>query len=214
MIPGDILSAFPHRQFHTLPGLLVSWAALPNSYPNACMPMQGGSLITLRVLALCILKLSKFSAQGCRLNLRRAALHDLIAAIQLSLNHGLLCFLLEYVLRILSSAIEIQLFEKYVILSSSVLFASGFNFKIHEFLNSSHFALLRFHRRILSSSSGPEFSKMIEKWSLPQVSSWISNCNPEILMHLQKLSLLPSKFPSLGVNKYMIYYHIKVDYFY
>ena len=44
MIPGDLLSVFPHRQFHTLPGLLDSWAALPNSYPNACMPMQGGSL--------------------------------------------------------------------------------------------------------------------------------------------------------------------------
>ena len=44
MIPGDLISAFPHRQFHTLPGLLDSWAALPNSNPNACMPMQGGSL--------------------------------------------------------------------------------------------------------------------------------------------------------------------------
>ena len=44
MIPGELLSAFPHRQFHTLPGLLDSWAALPNSNPNACMPMQGGSL--------------------------------------------------------------------------------------------------------------------------------------------------------------------------
>ena len=44
MIPGDLLSAFPHRQFHTLPGLLDSWAALPNSNPNACVPMQGGGL--------------------------------------------------------------------------------------------------------------------------------------------------------------------------
>ena len=44
MIPGDLLGAFPYRQFHTLPGLLDSWAALPNSYPNACMPMQGGNL--------------------------------------------------------------------------------------------------------------------------------------------------------------------------
>ena len=44
MIPGDFLSAFPHRQFHTLPSLLDSWAALPNSNPNACVPMQGGSL--------------------------------------------------------------------------------------------------------------------------------------------------------------------------
>ena len=44
MIPRDLLSAFPHRQFHTLPGLLDSWAALPNSNPNACVPMQGGSL--------------------------------------------------------------------------------------------------------------------------------------------------------------------------
>ena len=42
MIPGDLLSAFPHRQFHTLPGLF--WAALPNSNPNTCVPMQGGSL--------------------------------------------------------------------------------------------------------------------------------------------------------------------------
>ena len=44
MIPGDLLSAFPHRQFHTLPGLIDSWAALPNSYPNAFRAMQGGSL--------------------------------------------------------------------------------------------------------------------------------------------------------------------------
>ena len=44
MIQGDLLSAFPHRQFYTLPGLLDSWAALPNSKPNACMPMQRGSL--------------------------------------------------------------------------------------------------------------------------------------------------------------------------
>ena len=44
MIPGDLLSAFPHRQFHTLPGLLDSWAALPNSYPDALRAMQGGSL--------------------------------------------------------------------------------------------------------------------------------------------------------------------------
>ena len=44
MIPGDLLSAFPHRQFHTLPGLLDSWAGLPNSYRNALRAMQGGSL--------------------------------------------------------------------------------------------------------------------------------------------------------------------------
>ena len=44
MIPGDLLSAFPHRQFHTQPNLLDSWAALPNSYPIACMPKQGGNL--------------------------------------------------------------------------------------------------------------------------------------------------------------------------
>ena len=44
MIPGDLLSAFPHRQFHTLPGLLDSWAALPKSNPNALRAIQGGSL--------------------------------------------------------------------------------------------------------------------------------------------------------------------------
>ena len=44
MIPGDLLSAYTHRQFHTLSGLLHSRAALPNSYPNALRAMQGGSL--------------------------------------------------------------------------------------------------------------------------------------------------------------------------
>ena len=44
MIPGDLLSAFPHRHFHTLPSLLDSQAALPNFYPNALSAMQGGSL--------------------------------------------------------------------------------------------------------------------------------------------------------------------------
>ena len=44
LIPGDLLSAFPHRQFHTLPGLLDSRAALSNSYPNALRAIQGGSL--------------------------------------------------------------------------------------------------------------------------------------------------------------------------
>ena len=44
MIPGELLSAFPHRQFHTLLGLLDSWAPMPNSYPNALRAMQGNSL--------------------------------------------------------------------------------------------------------------------------------------------------------------------------
>ena len=44
MIPGDLLNGCPHRQFHTLPGLLDSRAALVYSYPNALRAMQGGSL--------------------------------------------------------------------------------------------------------------------------------------------------------------------------
>ena len=44
MIPGYFLSAFLHRQFHTLTDLLDSLAALPNSYPDALCAMQGGSL--------------------------------------------------------------------------------------------------------------------------------------------------------------------------
>ena len=44
MIPGDLLSACPNRQFHTLPGLLDSPVALSNSNPNALRAMQGGSL--------------------------------------------------------------------------------------------------------------------------------------------------------------------------
>ena len=37
-------SSCPQRQLHTLPGLLDSRAALSNSYPNAYVPMPGGSL--------------------------------------------------------------------------------------------------------------------------------------------------------------------------
>ena len=44
LIWGDILSAWPQWQFHTLPGLLDSRAALSNSYPNAMRAKQGGSL--------------------------------------------------------------------------------------------------------------------------------------------------------------------------
>ena len=36
-VERDLSSACPHRQFHTLPGLLDSRAALSNSYPNACV---------------------------------------------------------------------------------------------------------------------------------------------------------------------------------
>ena len=43
LIRGDLLSACPHRQFFTLPGLLDGWAALLNSYPNALLAMWGGS---------------------------------------------------------------------------------------------------------------------------------------------------------------------------
>ena len=39
-----MMHAYIFILFHTLPSLLDSWAALPNSNPNACMPMQGGSL--------------------------------------------------------------------------------------------------------------------------------------------------------------------------
>ena len=33
LIPRNLLSGCHHRQFHTLPSLLDSWAALSNSYP-------------------------------------------------------------------------------------------------------------------------------------------------------------------------------------
>ena len=41
LIPGDLLSSCSHREFHTLPDLLHSWDALPNSYPHTCMPSRG-----------------------------------------------------------------------------------------------------------------------------------------------------------------------------
>ena len=44
LVPRDLISAGPHRQFHTLPGPLDSRAALPNFYPKALCAMLGGSL--------------------------------------------------------------------------------------------------------------------------------------------------------------------------
>ena len=53
MIPGDLLSAFPHRQFHTLPGILDSWAALPNSYPtHACLCREAVCTIFMMVFGM------------------------------------------------------------------------------------------------------------------------------------------------------------------
>ena len=37
LIPGNILSACPHIQFHKLAGLIDSRPALSNSYHNACV---------------------------------------------------------------------------------------------------------------------------------------------------------------------------------
>ena len=52
----------------------------------------------------------EFLKLGCRLNFRRAALRDVIAVLQSSLNHDLFCFLLD-VLGILSSAIDIKVWK-------------------------------------------------------------------------------------------------------
>ena len=41
LISGDLYSACPQRQFHTLTGLLQSQAALSNFYPYACVPSMG-----------------------------------------------------------------------------------------------------------------------------------------------------------------------------
>ena len=65
IIPGYLFSACPHRQFHTLPGLLDSRVALSNSYTlTHCVPWEavcpicimvfgmtrpGGELMTYRV---------------------------------------------------------------------------------------------------------------------------------------------------------------------
>ena len=40
LIPGDLYSTWPNKQFHTLAGLLDSRVAQPNSYPNNCVPSK------------------------------------------------------------------------------------------------------------------------------------------------------------------------------
>ena len=44
LIPGDLLSAYPQRQFNTLPGLLDSRTALSNYTQYRMRAMQRGSL--------------------------------------------------------------------------------------------------------------------------------------------------------------------------
>ena len=83
MIPGDLLSACPHRQSHTLPGLLDSWAALPNSYPNALRAMQGGSLyLFMMVFGMTRLRgeLTTYHARGGH------AFHDIMLTLTTSEN--------------------------------------------------------------------------------------------------------------------------------
>ena len=77
LIPGDLLSACSHRQFHTLLDLLDSWAALPNSNPNALHAMltrpgrepttygvRGGHANHLANLTLCITPYIVYNARA------------------------------------------------------------------------------------------------------------------------------------------------------
>ena len=57
MIPGILLSACPHRQLHTLPGLLDSWAALSNSF--LCAPSRE-AVCTIFMLSL------RMTQPGCK----------------------------------------------------------------------------------------------------------------------------------------------------
>ena len=50
LISGDLLSAYPHRQFLTLPGILDSRSALSNSYPNANVPSREAVCIIFMIL--------------------------------------------------------------------------------------------------------------------------------------------------------------------
>ena len=45
LIPGDLLSACPHRQLDILPGLSDSRAALSNSYPNSMRAYAGRQFV-------------------------------------------------------------------------------------------------------------------------------------------------------------------------
>ena len=53
LTPGDILSACPHKLFHTLLGLLDSRVALSNSNPYTCMPSKEGAICTIFMIVFC-----------------------------------------------------------------------------------------------------------------------------------------------------------------
>ena len=58
LVPGYFYSACPHRQFYTLPGLLVSQAALSNSYLITCVPCREA------VCTICMMVFG-MTRQGC-----------------------------------------------------------------------------------------------------------------------------------------------------
>ena len=69
--------------------------------------------MTLRAIALLILKVVRFSAVGCLLNLRSAFFRSFIAFSQSASNHGLTtCFGVAEDLGTVSSAIEIKVSVK------------------------------------------------------------------------------------------------------
>ena len=53
LIPGDLLSACPHRQFYTLPCLSDSRDALSNFDPNTCVPSRE-AVFTNYIMVFCM----------------------------------------------------------------------------------------------------------------------------------------------------------------
>ena len=99
------------------------------------------SLMTLRDIALLILKVVRFSAVGCLLNLRSAFFLSFIAFSQSASNHGLtMCFGAAEDLGTVSSAIEIKVSVK-LAMASGLLWMSAVSLQrssstLHETSNS------------------------------------------------------------------------------
>ena len=119
--------------------------------------------------ALSSLKEFRLLVKGSFLNLRRAAFRSLMAILHSLLNQGVWHLFVGEVFDIVSFGIIINISMKCFI--RTLLFGSWTSLLLHKVLNCGQSALFVFQQGDLSLI-GCMISSIMEKWSLPQGSSW------------------------------------------
>ena len=129
------------------------------------------SLMTLWATALLFLKVVRFSAVGCLLNLRCTFFQSFIAFSQSASNHGLkTCFGVAEDLGMVSSAIEIKVSVK-LAMASGLLWMSAVSLSSQRVRKECQSAFFSLQPGSLPPVAGPWWFTTMGKWSLPQRST-------------------------------------------